>query len=78
MGNLKLFNSNGLTNTHPINPGGKYKFYFGNVTCFKAVHSSSFADGSYEALAAGFGFETTDGNFYYSGDTAFYTEMKLV
>lgn len=72
------FNANGLTNTHPINPGGKYSFDFGTVKCFNAVHSSSFADGSYGGTAAGFAFDTPEGNFYYSGDTALHFDMRLV
>lgn len=35
------FNANGLTNTHPINPGGKYTFDFGTVKCFNAMHSTA-------------------------------------
>jgi L-ascorbate metabolism protein UlaG (beta-lactamase superfamily) len=72
------FNTNGLTNTHPINPGGKYDFDFGKVKCFTAVHSSSLPDGSYGGTPAGFAFDTPDGNFYYSGDTALTMDMQLV
>ena len=72
------FNNNGLVNTHPINPGGKYKFDFGTVKCFGAVHSSSLPDGSYGGTPCGFAFSTADGNFYYSGDTALTMDMQLV
>ena len=72
------FTKQGVTNTHPINPGGKFTFDFGTVKSVAAQHSSSFPDGSYAGVAAGFVFKTTDGNFYYSGDTALSTEMTLI
>lgn len=72
------FTKQGVTNTHPINPGGKFTFDFGTVKSVPAQHSSSFPDGSYAGMAAGFVFKTTDGNFYYSGDTALSTEMALI
>ena len=80
-GNWELyqwFNKLGLTNTHPINPGGQYTFDFGTVKCFIAQHSSSLSDGSYGGVACGFAFRTPDGNFYYSGDTALTLDMQLV
>jgi L-ascorbate metabolism protein UlaG (beta-lactamase superfamily) len=35
-------------------------------------------DGSYGGNPAGFVIETSDGNFYYSGDTALTSDMKLI
>ncbi|RYG44483.1 MAG: metal-dependent hydrolase, partial [Chitinophagaceae bacterium] len=81
LGNWELytwFNNNGLTNTHPINPGGKFSFDFGSVKCFIAQHSSSLPDGSYGGVASGFALQTNDGNFYYSGDTGLTLDMQLV
>ncbi|MFC3559050.1 metal-dependent hydrolase [Pedobacter jamesrossensis] len=72
------FNSNGLSNTFPINPGGESEFGFGKVKCFAAVHSSSFEDGSYGGVPCGYAFATSAGNFYYSGDTALTLDMELV
>ena len=72
------FNKNGVKNSHPINPGGKLSFDFGTVKCVIAQHSSSFADGTYGGVACGFVFNTTDGNFYYSGDTSLTLDMKLI
>jgi L-ascorbate metabolism protein UlaG (beta-lactamase superfamily) len=72
------FNKNGLKNTHPINPGGQFTFDFGTVKSFIAQHSNSLPDGSYAGVACGFGFQTSDGNFYYSGDTGLTLDMKLV
>ncbi|MET0634667.1 MAG: metal-dependent hydrolase [Chitinophagaceae bacterium] len=71
-------NNSGLTNTHPINPGGEFSFDFGDVKSVIAQHSSSFSDGSYGGVASGFVFRTTDGNFYYSGDTGLTIDMQLI
>jgi L-ascorbate metabolism protein UlaG (beta-lactamase superfamily) len=71
-------NKCGLKNTHPLNPGGQSVFDFGTVKSFIAQHSSSFADGSYGGVACGFAFQTKEGSFYYSGDTALTLDMQLV
>ncbi|HET8962780.1 MAG TPA: metal-dependent hydrolase [Chitinophagales bacterium] len=68
----------GVTNTHPMNVGGKWKFDFGNVKCVAASHSSSLPDGSYAGNAMGFIIEAPEGNFYYAGDTALTYDMKLI
>ena len=47
---------NGVTNTHPMNIGGVWNFFFGAVKKVKAGHSSFFEDGSYGGKAAGFFF----------------------
>ena len=72
------FGKQGLKNLHQLNPGGKISFDFGTVKSFVAQHSSSFPDGSYAGIASGFAFQTIDGNFYYSGDTALTLDMALV
>jgi L-ascorbate metabolism protein UlaG (beta-lactamase superfamily) len=72
------FSKQGIKNIHPLNPGGKIDFDFGKVKAFMAQHSSSFPDGSYAGVASGFAFQTTEGNFYYSGDTALTLDMSLV
>lgn len=68
----------GYTNTHPMNLGGFFTFDFGTVQMVKAVHSSSFPDGTYGGHPAGF--IVNDGNktFYYSGDTALTLDMQLI
>jgi len=68
----------GLTNLHPMNTGGRKTFDFGTVQLVKAVHSSSFPDGSYAANPVGFVIESEEGNFYYSGDTALTFDMQLI
>lgn len=72
------FGKQGVKNVHPLNPGGKVSFDFGSVKAFIAQHSSNFPDGSYAGVASGFAFQTADGNFYYSGDTALTLDMTLV
>ena len=68
----------GVSSTHPMNTGGKWKFDFGNVKCVSAVHSSSMPDGSYGGNPVGFIIESKECNFYYSGDTALTYDMKLI
>ncbi|MBE9461886.1 metal-dependent hydrolase [Dyadobacter subterraneus] len=72
------FTKAGLKNVHPINPGGQFSFDFGTVKSVSANHSSSFQDGTYAGVAAGFVIKTEDGNFYYSGDTALNLDMTLI
>ncbi|MES2590260.1 MAG: metal-dependent hydrolase [Bacteroidota bacterium] len=71
-------NKNNISNTHPMNIGGKWKFDFGNVKCVSAAHSSSFPDGTYAGSAMGFIVESAEGNFYFAGDTALSYDMKLI
>jgi L-ascorbate metabolism protein UlaG (beta-lactamase superfamily) len=68
----------GITNTHPMNTGGKRTFDFGSVKCVNAIHSSVMPDGSYGANPMGFVVTTNDKNFYYSGDTALTMDMQLI
>ncbi|MET3981848.1 L-ascorbate metabolism protein UlaG (beta-lactamase superfamily) [Mucilaginibacter sp. UYP25] len=69
---------NGVNNTQPLNPGGKWQFDFGTVKCVTAVHSSSFTTGENGGVASGFIFRSAQGNFYYSGDTALTLDMQLI
>jgi L-ascorbate metabolism protein UlaG (beta-lactamase superfamily) len=71
-------NKQGISNTHPMNIGGKWKFEFGNVKCVIAIHSAGLPDGSDGGMPMGFVVESTDGNFYYAGDTALTYDMKLI
>lgn len=68
----------GVTNVHPMNHGGKWKFGFGTVKYVNAIHSSSFADGTYAGNPGGFVVQTGEGTFYYSGDTALSMDMQLI
>ncbi len=71
-------NKQGISNTHPMNTGGKWNFDFGTVKCVVAQHSSGLPDGSYGGNPMGFVFTSEEGNFYYSGDTALTLDMKLI
>ncbi len=63
---------------HPLNHGGSSKFDFGKVKYVAAIHSSSFADGSYGGNPGGFVIEGEHKNIYISGDTALTMDMKLI
>jgi L-ascorbate metabolism protein UlaG (beta-lactamase superfamily) len=68
----------GVENAHPMNTGGKWIFDFGKVKCVAAEHSSGLPDGTYGGNAMGFLLETSEGDFYYAGDTALMYDMKLI
>ena len=72
------FQKHGAAKTHPMNHGGAWRFEFGRVKYTPAIHTSSFADGSYGGQPGGFVVETAEGSFYYSGDTALTMDMKLI
>ncbi|MBP1841054.1 metal-dependent hydrolase [Formosa algae] len=63
---------------HPMNHGGKWDFEFGTVKYVNAIHSSSFADGSYGGNPGGFVIEGERKNIYIAGDTALTFDMKLI
>jgi L-ascorbate metabolism protein UlaG (beta-lactamase superfamily) len=72
-------NNQGITNTHPMNIGGAWKFEgLAKVKCVNAIHSSSLPDGTYGGSPMGFIIESNEGCFYYSGDTALTYDMKLI
>jgi len=71
-------NKQGIENVHPMNTGGGFSFDFGAVKCTVAQHSSCMPDGTYGANPMGFIVYTSEGNFYYSGDTALTLDMQLV
>jgi len=66
-----------IKNVHPMNVGGKRSFPFGNLQMTFAAHSSSFSDGTYAGVAAGFLISSEGKTVYYSGDTGLSLEMKL-
>ncbi len=71
-------NKQGVSNTHPMNTGGKWNFDGFSVKCTAAQHSSGLPDGSYGGNPMGFIISSDSGNFYYSGDTALTLDMQLV
>jgi len=72
------FRGRGLENIHPMNTGGKINLDFGSIKCVAAQHSSSMPDGSYGGNPMCFVIESSEGNFYYAGDTALTYDMKLI
>lgn len=71
-------NNQGISNTHPMNTGGKWQFDFGTVKCVTAHHSSGLPDGTYGGNPMGFVITSEEGNFYYAGDTALTLDMQLI
>src|SRR5262249_24398298 len=68
----------GVPKVHHVNQGGSFKFDFGTVKYVTAIHSSSLPDGSYGGNPGGFVVESSEGNLYFSGDTALTLDMKLI
>lgn len=64
--------------THMMNHGGSWTFDFGKVKMVNAIHSSSFADGTYGGNPCGFVIESEHKNIYIAGDTALTFDMKLI
>lgn len=67
--------------THGMQPGGAYHFDFGEVKMFPAIHGSSLEiDGvpTTLGLATGIMLKTDNKTIYHVGDTALYSDMKLI
>ena len=75
---ITWFASQGYPKGHPMNHGGTWEFDFGKVKYVNAVHSSALPDDSYGGNPGGFVITSSEGNFYYSGDTALTMDMKLI
>ncbi|NND79232.1 MAG: metal-dependent hydrolase [Maribacter sp.] len=71
------YESKGLK-AHPMNHGGNWKFDFGNLKYVNAIHTSSFADGTYGGEPGGFILSTEEKHVYIAGDTALTMDMKLI
>lgn len=74
---VSWFQGKGIENGHPMNFGGSWNFDFGKVKYVKADHSSVMPDGAYGGNPGGFIVSSSEGNFYYAGDTALHLDMKL-
>ncbi len=72
------YTKQGAKSTHMMNHGGKWTFDFGTVKFVNAIHSSALPDGSFGGNPGGFVIESSEGNFYYAGDTALHMDMKLI
>jgi L-ascorbate metabolism protein UlaG (beta-lactamase superfamily) len=63
---------------HPLNHGGTYKSDVFSAKYVNAIHTSSFADGSYGGQPGGFVISIEGKSLYVSGDTAVTMDMKLI
>src|ERR1051325_3935629 len=72
------FQKKGISKITPINHGGGYGFDFGRIKYVSAIHSSSLPDGTYGGNPGGFVIESSEGNFFFSGDTSLTMDMKLI
>ena len=63
---------------HPMNVGGSHEFPFGKVTYTPAWHSNSLPDGTYAGMPSGLLLEIEGKRIYHAGDTALFSDMKLV
>ncbi|MBI1368279.1 MAG: metal-dependent hydrolase [Planctomycetes bacterium] len=69
--------AHGVKHTEPMNPGGKVAAPFGFVALTQAFHSSSF-NGVYTGMPAGTVVNVAGKTFYHTGDTALFSDMKLI
>jgi L-ascorbate metabolism protein UlaG (beta-lactamase superfamily) len=75
---VNWYGEKGVENGIPMNHGGTVDCNGVKVKMTNAVHTSSFPDGSYAGQPAGFIVFGKNSRFYYSGDTALHTDMKLI
>jgi len=76
----QYFGAQDLT-VHPLNPGGGHDFPFGRVTLTPAIHTSSMNAGAnplYLGVACGIVVEADGKRIYHAGDTALFSDMKLI
>ena len=71
-------NTKGISNTHPMNTGGKWRFPEFSLKCVTAQHSSGLPDGSYGGNPMGFILFAEEKSIYISGDTALTMDMQLI
>ncbi len=63
---------------HGMNLGGSFTFPFGTVTMVPALHSSGVAGGVACGFVIRFNESLNNLTIYYSGDTALFSDMKLI
>ncbi|MDT3494221.1 metal-dependent hydrolase [Bacillus toyonensis] len=69
--------------THPMHIGGSHEFDFGKVKFTQAFHGSSYIDEenktiTYTGMPAGILFTAEEKTVYHAGDTALFSDMKLI
>jgi len=70
-------------NTHPMHIGGSHVFDFGKVKFTQAFHGSSYIDEenqtiTYTGMPARILFTAEEKTVYHAGDTALFSDMKLI
>lgn len=75
---LWLEKVHGVRNATGMNIGGNFRVPFGNIRMVPAWHSSGLPDGSYGGNPAGFVVTIADKKIYFAGDTALFSDMKLI
>ena len=70
-------------NTHPMHIGGAHEFDFGTVKLTQAFHGSAYTDEEnqqiiYTGMPSGILFTAEGKTIYHAGDTALYSDMKLI
>jgi L-ascorbate metabolism protein UlaG (beta-lactamase superfamily) len=69
-------------NTHAMHIGGAHQFEFGKVKLTQAFHGSSFTTDNHEliycGMPAGILFMNEGKTIYHAGDTALFSDMKLI
>ncbi|ARJ49995.1 metal-dependent hydrolase [Staphylococcus lutrae] len=72
----------GIQNVHPMNIGGKWQFDFGVLKFVQAFHSSSLMNKEgipiYLGMPMGVLLELEGTTVYHTGDTALFSDMKLI
>lgn len=63
---------------HPVNHGGTFKTENFSAKYVNAIHTSSFADGTYGGQPGGFVITAGETSLYIAGDTAVTMDMKLI
>ncbi len=63
---------------HPVNHGGTFKADTFAAKYVNAIHTSSFADGTYGGQPGGFVITAGEKSLYIAGDTAVTMDMKLI
>ncbi|WP_100373757.1 metal-dependent hydrolase [Bacillus sp. FJAT-45037] len=70
-------------NVHPMHIGGAHTFEFGTVKLTQAFHGSAYTDEEnqniiYTGMPAGILFTAEQKTIYHAGDTALFSDMKLI
>lgn len=73
----------GVENTHGMNHGGSCTFDFGRVKYTPAIHGSSYTEDEnkrivYTGMPAGILFTAEGKTIYHAGDTALFSDMRLI